>query len=785
MRGLLSLTIMLPLLLISSANIVAQDTETQPPDTASQGESDASYQAYVARSGDTLSNIAQRFNTTVAELKAANELADEGQIVAGQIILAPASSQSYVEVYDVEPGDTLFGISRRFNTTVEILQALNNIPDEARIEAGKRIVVPSVDRATLDVYVVGADDSLFIIAKRFNTTVSDLMSLNGIADERLLEAGARILVPKLDEAQFELYQVKSTDSLYSISKRFAATREELMSLNGIADARAIEAGQTILVPRIDELVYEVYEVVPGDNLFDISRIYNTTVAQLRALNGIEGRLDLTAGRSILVPRVDETLLDRYIVKAGDSLYSIARRYDISILALQALNQLADARDIKAGHVLLAPKLQDALLAVHVVGSGDTLAKIAAAYSTSVEVLGALNGIADPSLIRIADTILVPQAKEVEVRPGFGFGIHVFADAAKAGQIRELVTGLGANWVKVDVSWAEIEATEGVFNYSALDTVLAALELAGLKILLNVFDAPDWSRASYTAELNSQLRGYGGPPADYADFGRFIANMVKRYAGVVDAYEIWKSPNLLKYWTVPVYHRAPDRTDDGDYGLPDEINIGASYYVPLLEIAFDTIKSHDDEALVLTAGLAPAGFTDHYNSIDTDTYLTNMLAAGAADHSDGIGAIFSASAVPPTLSCCTKPPGVDSHYESFLQYFTELLAYYDQTLQAADVELPVYVTQVGWGTRDGANLAIPAAGYEWLNYTSEAEQALYVTQALQIAQKLDYVAAMFLYNLNGCDVGDDEACFFSLIDADSARRPAFDAYAATPKIAEDA
>ena len=64
-------------------------------------------------------------------------------------------------------------------------------------------------------------------------------------------------------------------------------------------------------------------------------------------------------------------------------------------------------------------------------------------------------------------------------------------------------------------------------------------------------------------------------------------------------------------------------------------------------------------------------------------------------------------------------------------------------------MPIFVTQFGWGTREGTNLAIPSSGYEWLNYTSQAEQALYVTQAYRAAQSQDYPAAMILHNLNGC------------------------------------
>ena len=213
----------------------------------------------------------------------------------------------------------------------------------------------------------------------------------------------------------------------------------------------------------------------------------------------------------------------------------------------------------------------------------------------------------------------------------------------------------------------------------------------------------------------------------------------------------------------------------------KFSLGASHYVPLLKVAYDTIKAHDGRALVISAGLAPVGFSDGYNSIDTGTFLQGMLDEGAAASSDAIGAVFSASAVPPTLECCDKPPGVDSHYESFLQYFTGLLDFYTEVLSVNGLsDTPIIVTQMGWGTSEGNNIAVPSSGYEWLTYTSEDEQALYVRQAFQIVQKMENVAAMFLYNLNGCGAGDDEACFFSLVDAVGERRPVYDSFSNVPK-----
>jgi LysM repeat protein len=765
----------------------AQEDSGETNDESSDSAAPAASATYIIQSGDTLFIIAQQFNTTVEALKAANSISDGGRIIAGQALLIPAGEKSLVAVYEVQPGDTLYGISRRFNTSVGILRGLNAIDDASDIVAGQSILVPSFDENSYLVYIVDANDSLFSISRRFNTTVSVLKSLNGIADERDLETGQTILAPKIDETKYEIYEVKTADSLYSIARRFATSEDLLMSLNGIADKGDIKVGQTLLVPRINEndSEYGLHIVQSGDTLFDLSRLYNTTVAQLRSLNSIEGGSDLTVGRGIIVPRVDETILERYIVQPSDSLYSIAKRYDVDLLVLKALNQLADVRDIQVDQAILVPKLEGATLAIHVIQLGDTLEEIAEQYETTVELLQSLNGIADPSVIVLDKSILVPEPQAILARPGFGFGIQIFIDGGRAEALAVEANRLGVDWVKIDVAWSEIETAAAVYSYSALDKMIAAMELADLKIMLNIYDAPSWSRAKYTETLNSQFREYTGPPADYDDFAAFLANLVTRYAGLVDAYEIWKSPNLVKFWTAPAYTREQEMTDDGDYGIPDEMRIGARYYVPLLELAYDTIKSHDEEALVVAGGLAPAGFGDNYNSIDTGTFLNNMLLEGAAEVSDAIGVIFSASAVPPTLACCDKPPGVDTHYESFLQYYGDLLAFYDEILEDHEVDLPIIVTQLGWGTTEGKNLAVAATGFEWLNYTSEAEQALYVKQAYEIAQSLEYVSSIFLYNLNGCAVGDEEACFFSLEDADRRQRPVFAAYASVPKSADSA
>ncbi len=783
MRGGRRLLTALLIIALMPAAASAQESSADADAAPTSLELPAAAKRYIVQPGDSLYAIARQFNIAVEALRQANNWSENVQPLAGQAILIPTTEYSDLTVIEIRPGDTLYSISKRFGTTIGILQGLNEIADGRHIEAGQRILVPQIDESALLVYEVRAGDTMLGIAKEFNSAIALLMSLNGIADEGALRAGQRILIPKVNPEDYQTHEIAAADTIYSIAKRYATTADALLALNGRKDALGLKVGQRILVPLVDETKYDVHVVEAGDSLYQISRLYHTTVAHLRALNGIEGGPDLFVGRSILVPKLNETIFERYIVQTGDSLYSISKRVNVGIAALQALNKLADARSLRIGQTILLPILENETLDVYVVKAGDTLAKIAAAHDTSAEYLRALNGIADPSLIVPEQAIVVPKPAPPAVRAGFGFGIQVYQDANRAGELAALVSQLGLNWVKIDAPWADIETEEGLFQFAALDAMVAALDRANVNIMLNIYAAPDWSREAYIAKLNSQMRDYSGPPEDLNHLRSFLANLVTRYAGLVDAYEIWKSPNLLSFWMLPVYHRPPERRADGDYGIPDEIRLGAESYASLLKVAYDTIKAYDPGALVISGGLAPVGFSDFYNSIETGAFLADMLQRGAADFSDGIGAIFSASAVPPTMRCCAKPPGVDSHYESFMQYFLDLLDFYQEILESnGHGDMPIFVTQFGWGTREGTNLAIPSSGYEWLNYTSQAEQALYVTQAYRAAQSQDYPAAMILHNLNGCAVGDEEACFFSLVDAADELRPAFSAFAAVPKTA---
>jgi polysaccharide biosynthesis protein PslG len=250
----------------------------------------------------------------------------------------------------------------------------------------------------------------------------------------------------------------------------------------------------------------------------------------------------------------------------------------------------------------------------------------------------------------------------------------------------------------------------------------------------------------------------GPPDDFGHYAAFMGALAARYAGRVDAYQIWHEPNLAREWNTGTY------------------NIGGQPYVGLLTAAYRTIKAADADALVITAGLAPTGYNDGINAIDDRQFLHNMYENGVVEVSDAIAAHPGGWANPPDAECCNQPAGVDTHYENPVFFFKDTLTDYRAIMLAHGDDRPLWVTKFGWGTAEGGNQ--PSQEHVFINYTTLAEQAIFTPRAFELAQELGFVGPMFLYNLNGCNVSRPDnpllACYYSLLALDGSLRPVFSA-----------
>ncbi|MBE6160332.1 MAG: LysM peptidoglycan-binding domain-containing protein [Lactobacillales bacterium] len=258
---------------------------------------------YTVKSGDTLWSIAKKFNMTVNELKEINNLTSNtlriGQILKINEQLPSSDENTYI----VKRGDTLYGIANKYGVTVNEIKNLNNLMNSS-LSIGQILKIPVNEDNMEDylIYTVKNGDTLYGIARTYNITPSEIISYNNL-NSTVLNIGQNLKIPfkniSDDEQNIEyiIYTVKSGDSLYSIARKYNTSVNEIMNLNNLT-SNLLSIGQTLKIP-VEESKDIVYTVKSGDNLYSIARKYNTTVANIKNKNNLTTNL-LSIGQKLII-----------------------------------------------------------------------------------------------------------------------------------------------------------------------------------------------------------------------------------------------------------------------------------------------------------------------------------------------------------------------------------------------------------------------------------------------------------------------------------------------------
>ncbi len=226
-----------------------------------------SYIKYTVRRGDTLSEIAVRYGTTVNEIAGINRIINPNLIYVGEQLLIPtknntsnSGNNNNNENYIVKRGDTLTKIALKYGTTVSAIARLNGIKNPNLIYIGQILQIPNTSNNTVTStinYTIQRGDTLSEIASRYGTTVNILANLNGISNPNRIYAGNIIKVPittrVISNANVEhdcghcLYTVQKGDTLSEIAKIHGTTVKEIVELNQIKDANLIYVGQKLRI----------------------------------------------------------------------------------------------------------------------------------------------------------------------------------------------------------------------------------------------------------------------------------------------------------------------------------------------------------------------------------------------------------------------------------------------------------------------------------------------------------------------------------------------------------
>jgi len=299
-------------------------------------------------------------SSDVSDIK--NRWQDMAEAVVKALIIYTGGNYVDEVYYTVSSGDTLYSIARKFNTTVDVLKTLNNLSTN-NLTIGQILKIPdsgdvedgssSGSGENYFLYTVVLGDTLYSIATRFGTDINSLKSINNLTSN-LLNIGQTLKIPSKSSSSNIDYIVIRGDSLYSIAKKYNTTVDKIKSLNNL-NSNNLTIGQILKIPSSDNGNSTItYVVVSGDNLYSIARKYNTTVDELKSLNNLNNN-NLNIGQILKIPSTnlgnDKYL--NYIVVSGDSLYAIARKYNTTVNEIKILNNLS-SNSLSIGQILKIP-----------------------------------------------------------------------------------------------------------------------------------------------------------------------------------------------------------------------------------------------------------------------------------------------------------------------------------------------------------------------------------------------------------------------------------------------
>ena len=348
---------------------------------------------------------------------------------------------------------------------------------------------------------------------------------------------------------------------------------------------------------------------------------------------------------------------------------------------------------------------------------------------------------------------------------FGYGVQIHGNATvgdPADTMQAVRNQLGLDWVKVQVQWWLVRPAPDMEQWFFYDGVVEQAHLNGLRLMLSVVGAPEWTRAA---------GGENGPPDDYNQFAAFLQELLTRYDGKVDAIEVWNEQNLDREWA----------TANG---------VSPEDYVRFLQLAYETIKAHDSNIIVISGALSPTGPGDWVRWADDFEWLDRGLAAGMLNYADCVGAHHNGYNIPPDVTADAAPSHpkaqtavfrgpFDNPHHSWS--FKTTLDTYAQKVQAIDPDMKLCVTEFGWASSEGYD--VYPIGFEFAQDNSLEEQAAYIAQAFQQMYASGDVWLTFLFNFDFGNRGSgptDDPVPYSIIDVNGIPRPAFGALAAMEK-----
>ena len=402
----------------------------------------SSWTLYRVQPDETLKDIAETVQMTEDELRRINHIPKDRNVLPGSMLLVSANGQSTGEItadtmdarlnlsapatrrviYRVKKGDTIYDIAVKYGITQETIRKHNRLKSSS-LRIGQRLVLIIGPKTTLAkgqrLHVVQPGQTLSTIAQRYGVSVSSIRRMNKLKGSQI-KVGQKLIVGRAARRATYVsdttHIVRSGDSLGTIARKYGVTVNELRQLNNLS-SNTIRVGQAIDVGKpiassSEPHGEDVHVVRPGESLNTIARRYGLSVEQLRRQNDLSS-YSIRVGQYLKVGPADiETQVTVHTVQEGESLGVIAERYGMGLNRLRRINNLKND-SVRVGQTLRVipgaqTKTQEGTAPnanVHVVQAGESLGVIARKYGMRLTVLRQLNGLKN-NTIRVGQTLKI-------------------------------------------------------------------------------------------------------------------------------------------------------------------------------------------------------------------------------------------------------------------------------------------------------------------------------------------------------------------------------------------
>lgn len=328
---------------------------------ANEKESFDRYIEYSVQAGDSLYNIAAQFGSAADLIKQANRLEDKHVIKAGQTLKVPLPASEMV--YTVKPGDSLSKIASRFRIPLRSLIEENNLKSHM-LMADQQIKIP-VKGVKSELKMVNDNNLSAKAPEKLELINTNKVQL--IPEKKLAMVGLK---------QLEMAQAPATKSKIDFSDKELLKAPPVVNSKVVSNAKPVqevvaaaktEENKAKTEVTVSESKNVTYKVVKGDSLLKIAHRYNTTVAQIQQDNDMNGTM-VKVGQEIKVSpnkklyrlvKTEKTAPEKKVtvvnhkVKSGESLSLIARKYQTTISAIVAENNMSNTV-VMAGQNLKVP-----------------------------------------------------------------------------------------------------------------------------------------------------------------------------------------------------------------------------------------------------------------------------------------------------------------------------------------------------------------------------------------------------------------------------------------------